>query len=153
MQHVHLRVLCWRIWAALVTFTVFPLDTMQRHTRFKRVHSQELFSYLPGRSLLTLGSAVPQHPLLKSSFTKNQSVSQSKQHTLSASLSCTRWFHSADRVLSAHDFILPLPQCNATLHILEVWKSQLRDSTAASANAKQLWFVGVQCLNLLLAIK
>ena len=28
--------------------------------------------------LLTLGSAVPQHPLLKSSFTKSQSVPRSK---------------------------------------------------------------------------
>lgn len=36
--------------------------------------------YLPCPSLLlTLGSAVPQHPLLKTSFTKSQSVSQSKQ--------------------------------------------------------------------------
>lgn len=35
--------------------------------------------YLAAPRLLTLGSAVSQHPLLKSSFTKSQRVPQSKQ--------------------------------------------------------------------------
>lgn len=50
----------------------------------------------------TLGSAVPQHPLLKDQLHKEpKCFSTQTHHTLSVSLSCTRWAHCADSENSA----------------------------------------------------
>jgi len=52
----------------------------------------------PCPSLLTLGAAVPTHPLFKSSFTKSRSVSHSKQPHLKSvpEQHEVKWFQSAD---------------------------------------------------------
>lgn len=70
-----------RAYGSIWPFTVCPCNTMQRGTLGSNEFTAKgsLPIYLACPILLTLGSAVPQHPLLKTSFTKSQSVPCSKQ--------------------------------------------------------------------------